>query len=950
MKNFAKYLSVLVAVLTIALVFCCAQDSYAQSKKENIPFSNFKTPGQYVDQISALFAQHRWNRGKELLDVALEKWPHDPSLYYLAGSFYWHAKDYENARYNLVKSVSINYNQLDAKQLLVNLEEVTGNYSSAICYINELLEVNPYWKGLWTRKVDLYKKLGNYEEANILLKRLRQIYPNDASITADHYELLESTYKTAKQNNDLDAAEDALKDMVRIDPNESDYQLAYANILIQRGKFNDAIDHLNGAINANPGDVDLIKKATDLLMTTGRTMAALNLVKEQMSIKPSGELSALYNKLMEVSAQMEDDNQPYELYAKIYDKDHSMDALQYLLKKSYQRGYYDDCLTYIAEMRKRKGDSPALCMMEYEVYLRTNHIDLANSALHRAAEKYPNEYDVNVAMSRVKMSEAADHMKDEAWGKAIPLLEEIYSNCADEDIKANTVRRLATCYIQKNDFENATRLLREKLRYEPQWVVTQEYADLLIKQGKTEEALEVLYQEYRNAKDEKSQSSLAAAYEEKAIPYIKSLMQEGSYPKALYVCDGLLTIDPTNYWALRYAMQASAPDSEKYLERAYEAYPKDVFFQQKKALQLSLEGEDNEALNILRPLVKDHPGDTLIKGAYAVASERLALKLMKEKDYDRAAAVLDSALVQTPDNLSLKYDRGLLYEKQHIYDYAFDYQKVYRPSLLEEKEYIEHMNVLRNKAYRNTAEVAYDYLRFNTEQTKNGIAMAGYHRSWKNKHTLGGRIYYTGRDGTEKSEDNAEESGGRGLKFELEYTREMGAKWTGTAILSIGDKYFPKYAASVDLTYHATDYWDYTGGALFRQMVDDAQLYGFNLGASYQKGHFLLGAKSTVGQYHNKTFVNGSLRARYYIYEGGKTFLEAQGGAGTAPELTFSDAYYTPNVYNHLNSFVSLAFNWLIVPGLSMDLSISWNTLYYNKEQVFYKNLLMGHVQFVVYF
>lgn len=952
MKILIKYLALLVAVSSIAILFCCATDSYAQTKNEkNTAFSNFKTPGQYVDQISALFAQHRWNRGKEMLDIALEKWPHDPNLYYLAGSYYWHAKDYENARYNLVKSVSINYQQLDAKQLLVDLEEATGNYSSAICYVNELLEVNPYWKGLWARKIELYKKLGNYEEANILLKRLRQIYPNDVSITAAHYELLEGIYNTARQNNDLDDAEDALKDMVRIDPSETDYEIAYANILIQKGKWDEALDVLVGSLHANPGNIGLIKKATDLLMTTGRTLGALNLVRDQMSIRTSGELSALYNKLMESSAQMQEDNQPYELYAKVYDKEHSIEALEYLLKKSYQRGYYDDCLTYIAEMRKKKGDSPALCLMEYEVYLRSNHIDQANNALQKAALKYPNEDDINVAISRLRMSEAADYMKDEAWSKAIPLLEDIYSTTTDEDLKANSVRRLATCYIQKNDFENATRMLREKLRYEPQWVVTQEYADLLEKQGKIEEALEVLYQEYRNAKDERAERSLRAAYEEKAIPYIKSLMQEGSYPKALYVCDGLLDLDPSNYWALRYAMQAS-PDPEKYLDKAYELYPKDVYFQQKRASQLSLNGEDDAAMNILRPLLKEHPGDTLIKGAYAVASERFALKLMKEKEYERAAQVLDSALALSPNNLALKYDRGLLYEKQRIYDSAFVYQKVYRPGLLEEKEYIEHMNVLRNKAFRNAVEVSYDYIRLNDQIAKNGIAMVGYHRSWKNKHTLGGRVYYSGRDGEESSEEDEGTSGGRGLKFELEYTREMGPKWTGTAILSIGEKYFPKYAASVDVTYHASDYWDFNGGALYRKMIDSAQMYGANLGATYQKGHFMLGAKATAGQFHSKTFVNGSLRARYYIYEGGKTFIEAQGGAGTAPELSFSDAFYTPSVYNHLNSYVSLAFNWLIVPGLSMDLSISWNTLYYNKEkeQVFYKNLLMGHVQFVVYF
>ena len=950
MKKLDTVIKAFVAVVAIVFTFYCTADTYAQTKKEpKSIFVNLKTPGQYVDQINALFSQHRWNRGKEILDTALEKWPHDPTLHYLAGLYYWNAKDNEKARYHLVKSVSINYNQLDAKQLLVNLEDATGNYSSAICYINELLEVNPYWKGLWARKVDLYKKLGNYEEANILLRRLRQIYPNDASLTADHYELLESTYKTARQNNDLDAAEEALRDMVRIDPSETDYQLVYANLLIQRGKYNDAIEHLKGAINANPGNAALVKKAADLMMATGQNKGALALVREQMAIRPSGELSALYSNMMGVAAQMEEDAQPYELHTKVYGKDHSMESLQYLLKTSYQRNYYDDCITYIGEMRKRKGDSPALCMMEYETYLRSGHPDLANKALQNAAAKYPDNYDVNLAHSRMKMSEAADFMKEEAWSKAIPLLEDISQNCVDEDLKANAVRRLTTCYIQKNDFDNATRLLGQMLRYEPQHAVTIEYSDLLAKQGRKDDALQVLSQEYKTTSDENAKTLLRGAYEEKAIPYIKSLMQEGSYPQALGVCEGLLEIDPDNYWGLRYAVQASS-DSDKYLAQAYQAYPKDVYFQQKQATQLSLNGSDQEALEMLKPLLKEHPGDTLLKGAYADVSERYALKLMKEKSYDRAAEVLDSALILNENNASLRMSRGLLHEKQRNYDSAYVYQSKYIPSLLEQKEYLEHMNVLRNKAYKNTAQVSYDYMRYSKDVYKTGVAMAGYSRSWLKKNTLAGRVYYTGRDGNDNKELDSLTSGGRGFKFEAEYTRELGAKWTGNAIAFVGNKYFPKFGASVDVTYHATDYWDYSGGLLFRTMSDKGQMFGGNLGAQYQKGHFMLGAKSTVGHFHSKLFVNGMLRARYYIYEGGKTFIEAQGGAGTAPELTFSDIYYTPSVYNHLNSFVSLAFNWLIVPGLSVDLSISWNTLYYNKEDVYYRNMLMGHVQFVVYF
>ena len=61
-------------------------------------------------------------------------------------------RDYDKARYYLVRAVRENPENVTAKQMLVNVEEESGNYSSAICYVNELLEINPYWQGLWRQK------------------------------------------------------------------------------------------------------------------------------------------------------------------------------------------------------------------------------------------------------------------------------------------------------------------------------------------------------------------------------------------------------------------------------------------------------------------------------------------------------------------------------------------------------------------------------------------------------------------------------------------------------------------------------------------------------------------------------------------------------------------------------------------------------------------------------
>ena len=319
-------------LLLIWMLLAVSAGMQAQNKKNAIIPQRDK-PGEYAEKVSNFFSQHRWAKGKELLDEAMEYYPDEAGLHYLAGRYWWNGKDYDKARYHLVKACQINYHYTDAKTLLVNLEEITGNYSSAICYVNELLEVNPYWKGLWLRKVDLYKKMGNFEEANTLLKRLAQIYPNDASINSDFFEVLETTYQQARQSGDQAAAEDALREIVRMTPTDEDYQLAYANILIHRGKMNDALDNLTAAINAAPGNVPLIKKATDILMETGRNTYALTMVRSQLALNRSAELEQLYQTLLAESARMENEADVYHLYPRTYATEKSLESLQYLLNQ-----------------------------------------------------------------------------------------------------------------------------------------------------------------------------------------------------------------------------------------------------------------------------------------------------------------------------------------------------------------------------------------------------------------------------------------------------------------------------------------------------------------------------------------------------------------------------------------------------------------------------------------
>ena len=936
-------------MLVVCLLMVTAAAAQNRDKETTGLFKRRYLPTYYVDQVTNFFSQHRWAKGKELLDESLELYPNDPNLHYLAGRYWWNGKNYDKARYHLVKACQLNYHFQDAKTLLVNVEEITGNYSSAVCYVNELLELNPYWKGLWLRKVDLYKKMGNFEEANALLQRLSQIYPSDVTISGDYFDVLETIYVQARRSGNITNSESALKEIVRLTPGDIDYQLAYANILIQQGKNAEALESLNYALSISPGNVLLVRKAADVLMSEGKSVSAIELVRNQLALTNSPELRRLYDDLLTESARMEDEADPYSLYTRVYSTTRDSEALQYLLNNSVKKGYYDDALYYIAETRRLRGDSPRWYMLEYEVYSRMGRQDSAMHALENGLVRYPSDYDINVAACRQRLSSAGEEMKEGSYAQAIPLLEFVRRNAADPELRASAVRRLAVCYRETSQMDQAEQMLRERLKTDPEYMVTVDYASLLVKQGRPEAALQAIQASYSDAQDSVALRTLGNAYKETAYPYIKERLANGAVTGLQPITDMILDIDPNDYWGLRYSLR-TADDPLPYAYRGIQLYPDDLTFPIKAASILAEQGRHERALNLLRGYLEEFPADDDLQRSYAAISDSVGNKLYKEKNYDRAQSVLDSALAVRPLDPGLRYTRGLLYEKRHQWDSAYVYQRNYKPSLLEEAEFKAHMNALRSRTLHNTVDVGVDVFRFTDRYQLMGLATVGYTHFWENDE-LSLRINYTGRDSDfDETELMYNSVGGQGLQFQGGWMHNFGSLLSLRGTASVSNAFFPRCTADLQAEWHLPRDWDMETTLSYRLMRDRSSMYSLGVGGFHTWENMYAGGKVTAGLLHSVMFYNAQGRFRFYPIDGGRSYIEAQAGAGTAPELTFLNYYYSADIYNNLNSFVSLTGSWALAYNLTFQLSGTWNTIYDQRTTVTYRNMFLVHASVAISF
>jgi len=407
------------------------------------------TPSKYYEIVEGYFNSGDWGEGKSVLDEALDEYPNDRDLLYLAGYYWWHSRDVEKARYYLRRSTLIDHNfRGDAHFLLIDLEESVGDYSAAICYVNEILEVQPYDKTLWLRKIELYRKQGNIEEANNRLRRLNKIFPNDTLVTGEYYAVLDQTIRRARESGDTKAAKEAVQEMLTITPNDVDYQLLYINYIIQEGRYDEALTAINNALEKNPGDARLMRKKLDILFATGKPMLAVETAREAARTHPSGAMNKLYNNTMEEAARIQRESDPYEMYAKIYGKNPgNREALDYLLKTAATKGYYDDALYYLDKAEAAYGKKPKYAVQRYSYLRRLNRDAEADKYLNEMSELYPSDYDIQLEAARLRLQKSAALMADEQYKEAIPLLQQVIDHSPEPDQVEVARRRLANCQV-----------------------------------------------------------------------------------------------------------------------------------------------------------------------------------------------------------------------------------------------------------------------------------------------------------------------------------------------------------------------------------------------------------------------------------------------------------------------------------------------------------------------
>lgn len=882
------------------------------------------TSRYYVDRIKGFVETNAWQQAKHEIDLGLSDYPDDPDLRYYNGRYYYVAKNLHDARYNLVRAIQSSDQHFKAKRLMVDVEDDLHHYSSAICYINELLEFQPYDRDLWRRKIALYRKLGNTVEADAALERLAHIYPNDTVIRRELRNHHRAQWRTALQKGKLAEAADELEQWIDDDPGERDYYVQLTSIYERMGEYERALGTVNRGLSRFPHDQALVQKGLGIMTGMGLYAQALTFARQH------GSDTRLYAGLLQEVADDARLKDPYEANGRLYALTHSADALTYLINTSLTRGYHDDARYYLQEAMRGAGRTKALLTKLYALEKQCGDDAAATRLLAEIYQKDPKDDEIADAYADRLITMATREMEGQAWHEADTLLARALHiiNPAREAWPSTVARRIAVLG-HLGRYDDARRL-----------------------------TLSAQQSDAPNAQ------RYASAYEDIAARRIRQFIEDEHYEAALHEAEQLLAVVPRSEVALRSCInmaQTLRRDSlyYHYAGRGFEAFPEQPYFRVKQALALHSQGMHIEALQLVNPRQSD---DEWMQPQYVAATSGISHEwveeLLKAHMPSLAMEVVTDALACDSLNRELLFDKGMVHEALKEFDMAYYYQsRYYEPGNAELQAYREHINYLGFRSFKNRVDASYTSAYYDTKSE--GLASVGHlysiatvtYSRLSQHNTYTGQVSYKGIDGYHIDGTDEETgaptdkgvAGGAGLELMGQWEHDFGRRWSATLSASWSTRYFNKFGANLSAAYAADHGWTpsvrigyrrtpetyiYLGGESAETMREGKYnlfLVSPSVEKSWERIKTTLSADLTAME--KSIYYNIGLKAKLFFNDDNISSVAIITGFGSFPELSFFEQTALRNL-SHTNTMVGFDAQYLCTRHLYIGLSGSWNTCY----------------------
>ena len=884
--------------------------------------------------IDSYFKEGQYEEAKKLLDKNITQYPKNGDIQFYMGKYYYQKQDNDKARYHLLRALDELPKHVAAKEILASIETTQKHYSSAICYVNELLETRPYDAELWRKKIALYRLQGNDIEANRFLKRIRVIYPQDEQFKKDYLYSLQVQSSQEKKKGNIEEAIKMEQETLRLNPKDEEAYLTLTNTYLLSGDKEKALTYVNRGLQNLPNNQELINRKIGILSEMNRPVEAVEFIQQEMKKgNKSPQMLKNYNDLLAQAALYQNQSDPYVLYGKLYENNPSnAEALDYLINNSLTKGYYTDAAVYIEKGIKSRGRTKDLLSKKYTYLMLSGQDKEAYKVLEELFSKYPNDADIRNNYLQYRYNRGQQLAQQGRYTEAIQDLQWVAAQPSFE-WREDAITALYGAYLNNHQYDRALEQAELLIQQYPQskgGYLRKAAALSALRQYP--QALEI-YEKLIGESDAKDNDLYISGYEETALAYIKYLNEKGDATTAYEQQKKLMTLKENSNQGLRYIVATSSllkkeDEVLSYSQKGKALYPDDFYFVEQEAYAYTRTDRPQEAINALEPYLEKYAYNKDLSKAYTEAAEKQAQNEYKQRDYDQAQHTLLKALQYDPLNKNLQYERGRIFEGQKQYDSAYYYQRQFNPSLVELAEFKRHLNYLKYKTYKN--EIQFSYQQNQLKDTKlPGIFTALYHRYQpKNTYTLG--LSSSGR------------ADKRAFQGQVGWTHILSYKWYFDIDAALSNHYFPEYMGNVTIYRALRNEWEAQVGVGYKKLrsEDTPQLIQAHLGATKSLEDFSFLVKLTGVSFNNSLYYNTFGRIQYDLLDK-RSFLAIFGGVGSAPVDEILN-YQLYGQFSTTNANFGGMVQYMLVDKVALSLSGVWYNYYNGVDYSDLYNLIFG--------
>lgn len=914
----------------------------------------YESSDEYFDEAKNDIAEQNYTKAAKLSWRGLQLAPDDLDLKILLGKANLSLGRYDTARWVLREVYERRRKDITVLSYLVTIEENTQRYSDAVCYVNELLEITPYSRGWWMRKINIYKKMGNFEEAERALTRLYQIYPDDTEIKEQYNYVMLGDGTDAVKNKQYDTANKIYKTVIDNDPTNKNAYLGIVRNELLKGNPEYALQFTNRALLELPQDRELIDKKIGLLEQLGRHEEAIAYIKTDPAIQENYPdiIETTLPYLMQQSASFNEYNDPYEINKELVELNGNSISQNYVIQNALGKGYDVDAEYFIKKGLSKSPNNKDLLIKLKELYRPIKDKERFEKEVIKLHEKFPDDADITYDYNLIMYNRGKDFIANRQFDEALAIYQDLIGF---EDFSKNAEQQIFSIYLELGKFDEATEQIDKLIGLEP------DNPEYLLKKSTLYEKMDLYDDALQITASLENQypenDEFKRVYISQIEAYAVYLMNTKRYPKALEIIDQGLQRQNNNKLLLDLGINGASAikDYEKainYSKSALSFYPNNKNFSTKLSGLYAQNKEYEEAIAILDKLsetylydrkirnslaevywyrAKDKEDNGLVDEAIAdynlsdslnpdekFSRQRLINLYISQKSQEEAMAEIDRRIEQYPDDSFIKYKKGVVFELQKKYDSAYYYQKFRElDNPYEQTQWNETLSYLEAADLKNQLAATYTEASSDSIAFSTSLAGISYNHKYDDKNAFGADVNYAAR------------RSGVGVQGGVNYTRVFSPTLYANAGILFGTKFFPKFVLYGTAYKGLGNGYEVEAGLKFQILQDDLinlkrniSFLTLHVGGSKSWEDIKVGSKLSLMRDDAFTYVNLMANAEINVNarKDHVSFLVSGGSAPFDTQLPEGEAAFL----NFSNILIGAGYLYNISPRTAFNINGSW--------------------------